>query len=232
MNFGGMNIPGSLGPSYFKALKEEEARHALVGMQAISTDTLYGATGKALGDVYGERMRSLRASHQQKYGQQQLDIGERRLAIEEEAQKDREKAQMWAGIGTLAGTAAAFIPGVGPLVSGAIGATTRALTTTKPLQPWIQPSQDEYYGGTSQETSPPAKDEFYGGYGATQGVESQWPSEARYAGATQESTTSTGENIWPSETRFMKMGSQLLFGSGMEKMSMRLSPMSGPGGSK
>jgi len=193
MALGGMNIPGSLGPSYFKALKEEEAKRAILGMEGVSSDTLYGATGKALGGVYGERMKSLQASHQQKYGQQQLDIGERRLAIEEEAEKTKQKAQMWRGIGTIAGTAAAFIPAVGPLVSAGIMAGTRALTTTQPLSPWIQPSSDEYYGGTSQETTPPSSDEYYGGFsGPEKGIESNWPDE----------------------TRFIKMGSNLLWGSG------------------
>jgi hypothetical protein len=107
-------------------------------------------------------MKSLQASHQQKYGQQQLDIGERRLAIEEEAEKNRQKAQMWSGIGSIVGTAAGFIPVVGPLVSGAIGATTRMAAPFK--------STPEMQYGTDSE--------------------------------------------WPSEVRFMNMGSQYLFGSG------------------
>ena len=163
MALGGMNIPGSLGPSYFKALKEEEAKRAILGMEGVSSDALYGATGKALGGVYGERMKSLQASHQQKYGQQQLDIGERRLAIEEEAEKNRQKAQMWSGIGSIVGTAAGFIPVVGPLVSRAVGATTRMAAPFK--------STPEMEFGPSG-----------------------------------------GE--WPTEARFMNMGSQLLFGSG------------------
>lgn len=178
MALGGMNIPGSLGPSYFKALKEEEAKRAILGMEGVSSDTLYGATGKALGGVYGERMKSLQASHQQKYGQQQLDIGERRLAIEEEAEKNRQKAQMWSGIGSIVGTAAGFIPAVGPLLSAGISAGTKALTSTQPMSSgWIQPSSDEYYGGFS---------------GPEKGIESNWPDE----------------------TRFIKMGSNLLWGSG------------------
>lgn len=158
----GTRFSGSLSPGYFKLLKEEEAKRSLIGAPAISGDTLYGATGKALGDVYGERMRSLQQSHQQRYGQMNMDIAERQLKIQEEAQKDRALGETIAGVGNLAAMGAAFIPGIGPLISGGVGATMRLAAPFK----------------------------------STPGMQ--------YGSAIE----------WPSETRFMNMGSQLLFGSG------------------
>lgn len=213
----GTRFSGSLSPGYFKRLKQEEAQRSLVGGQAISGETLEGLTGKALGDVYGERMRSLQQSHQQKYGQMDLDVAERKLKIEEEAQENKALGEKIAGIGTAIGTVATFIPGVGMVIGPAITAASKLASravspSSGAFQPLIQPFKSKR---TTMRMDAPFKSTPEMQYGPTQkGVESQWPSEARYTGATQESTTSTGESIWPSETRFMNMGSQLLFGSG------------------
>jgi hypothetical protein len=161
----GTRFSGSLSPGYFKRLKQEEAQRSLVGGQAISGETLEGLTGKALGDVYGERMASLQQSHRQKYGQMDLDIGERRLEIEEEAQKNKALGETISGVGNLVGMA---IPFVGPAISG-VSSLFGA-------------------GGTTMRMDAPFK--------STPGMQYGTGSE------------------WPSETRFMNMGSQLLFGSG------------------
>jgi hypothetical protein len=174
----GTRMSGSLSPGYFRLLKEEEAKRSLVGMPAISEDTLQQATAKGLGEIYAERHAGKAASRDYRWGNMQYDIARRKLELEEEAEEDRQKGEMWAGIGTIAGTAAGFLPVIGPAISKGIALGTKALTSTQPTSSvWTQPSYDEYYGGYS---------------GPQQGVES----------------------TWPSESRFLKMGGDLLWGSG------------------
>jgi hypothetical protein len=117
-----MELTGSYGESYFQKLKSEEARRSLLGQRAVSKETLYGESEKALGDVYGKVARGEQTSSDYLYHQQLMKTKERELDIMEEQMENEQFMKGAAGIGGLVGMGVgSIIPGVGTALGASMG---------------------------------------------------------------------------------------------------------------